>query len=135
MPGDDMIHRRARGALTTVLADIIIPPENFLLIQFHNCVGFADHLRQPDDRRARHRGADGTNVAAPVQDKRRFVFHDQAERTPYITDVDRFKIGIQNQYRRTQIESHKPFQFLRESGEKTTFQTHERNYSTSLSVI
>ena len=96
MSGHHMVHGGARWALTTILAEIIVTPENFLFVQFDHGVRTANHLGKPDDGRTWDWGANGADIPPPIQYKGGFFIHDETNRTPHIADMDGFKIGIEH---------------------------------------
>ena len=62
-----MVNSEVIFALTAILADVIITPEDLSLIQFHARAGALDHHSQPDDRRAGVAARDCLDDAAPIE--------------------------------------------------------------------
>ncbi len=68
MAGFDMIDRQAAILPPTILAGIIVTPEDLPTGQLDPWTGTVDLLLQPDDRGTRQKLGNGVDVAASIHD-------------------------------------------------------------------
>lgn len=98
MAGVDMIEGQFRYFPTTVLAGVIIPPENLPAGHFIGDARSADHPLQADDAGDGKTLADGADFSAAIDEQMRFFSQNQTDGAMDVADVDGFKIGVQDQH-------------------------------------
>lgn len=94
-----MIDGEAGAFLSTVLAAIIVAPEDFLLGEFDARARPLDHVDHANDAGPRKERADGVDVAAAVLDDLGFADEQQTNRASRVAHVERFEVAIEYQHR------------------------------------
>lgn len=89
-----MIHRQPAVSLPTVLAGIMITPEDFTPRQFDVRTRSMNLVLKPDDRRTWDQLSDCFDMSASIHDHPGFTSQEQTDGAACRTDIDRFKIGI-----------------------------------------
>ena len=95
----DVIDGEVRALLPTVLAAIVVAPEDFAFGEFDARMRPPDEVAQADDAGAREQGVDRADMAASVLDDLGFADHDQADGPPRVADVQRLVVSIEDQNR------------------------------------
>ena len=95
-PRDHMIQRQIQAVAPAILASVIVPPENFLLVQFHTGAGALDHALETNDRWRRIDCLVGMDLATPVEQHGSFVGEDQTDRAPNGADIQRLVIRVED---------------------------------------
>jgi len=128
---DDMIDGQILFALATILAGVIIAPENLALIELYTRTGSFYHHTQADNGWTREGARDRLNNAAPIHYQTGFSSQDKDNCALRRTYIDGRKIGIQYQYRLVQILH---FLWLSAVDYRLGWSTRQ-NYSTGLPIF
>lgn len=93
-----MVHSQVGGALTTVLAGVIVSPQDLAFRQPDARPRPADHLFEADNRRSRVAPGNCLDLTAAVQHYVRFSIEDEANRAAGVAYVDRLKVRVEDEY-------------------------------------
>lgn len=98
MAWDDVVNREIHGVFSAILAGVAITPENLPPGEPDNLPGMHYHVREADNGRTGEHVGDRTDFAATIEHQRSFLGENQPNRPAQVADVERFKIGIENQH-------------------------------------
>ncbi len=96
----NMVDRQIASMPATVLADEVITTKNLPPGQFDLQTGAMDHMLQTDNGWPWEGLFNGLNCAAAIHYHTGFPRKDQANGATGVANIDRLKIGVENQYRR-----------------------------------
>jgi hypothetical protein len=101
----DMVNSEIAGTPSAILADISVTPKNLTAGQLDMQAWAVDHLFQADDGGDRYGLSDCLNIAATIHDQIGFPQKDQANSAAGVTNINRLKIRVENQYWRVHSAS------------------------------
>lgn len=90
-----MINGQVSRPFTTVLAGVIITPENLPAGQFDLETRAVNHVLQPNDRGARKGRSSGVNLSPSIHHHGCLVCQNQTNRTAQVADIDWLEIGVE----------------------------------------
>ena len=95
---DDVVYRQAAGAFSAILTGEMVATQHFAAAELDLGTRAVNHLMEANDRGPGKCARGGVNFAPSIGNQRGFIAQQQAHCTMQGTGVDRFKIGVQDQY-------------------------------------
>ena len=96
---DDVVQGEMAHFTAAILAGVLVAPQNFMFRERDAGPGALDHIAEPDDRGYFKFGRAAAHNATAVQNRLSLAGQHQRQGAFRVTDVQWFKVHIQNEHR------------------------------------